>query len=119
MSRHHHFRDGIASVMGMQLFGQVIGGKPAPERGDTGINLTTTGDTNPTTAIHNCYQELMAIEDVDTLKLRATAVVVDAGMSKKNQRKFDLTLSQIGDLVPVQQFITNFLMRGMGHGAIR
>lgn len=74
---------------------------------------------NPTHAIQQHYQELMAIDDVDLLKQKALEIVqplVGHGMSTSNYQKFMMNLnrSATAGLAKLQYFLSNFMLAGSG-----
>lgn len=77
---------------------------------------------NPTRALQDAYQQLMAIQDPQEMMDAAIQVVqplVGRGMSEQNYKKFmqNLQGSARRGLVGIQSFLSNYILKGSGMGA--
>lgn len=69
---------------------------------------------NPASRIRARYEELMAIECVDTLKRTALEIAGQGGMSKKNHEKFIVAVQGEAKIDRLRFYLTNFLLAGAG-----
>lgn len=77
---------------------------------------------NSTSGLQAAYQQLMSIQDPAQLRqaaLQVVAPMLGKGISQKNLQTFKLTLQKIGDdLVKLQSYITNYILKGSGLGVM-
>jgi len=81
---------------------------------------------NPTSYIHDHYQELMALAEQDPdgaaqRIVQAAQEMVGAGLSELNFRKLKLRVMkavQRGSF-GVQKYISDYMLKGMGHGTLQ
>ncbi len=86
------------------------------------VDLTSpNAGSNPSKLIHDNYNNLMAIDDLDTLKQTVINLVkptLNHGFSPRNYQMFSRNLEQASmrGLESVQSFLTNFMLKGAGLG---
>lgn len=77
---------------------------------------------NPTHALQQNYERLMAIDDPAQLRDALVKIVGQlrgSGMSERNYRMFMLNLQKIGDDIDnLKRYVTNYILRGSGLGVI-
>ena len=77
----------------------------------------TKDPSNPTGALHQHYQRLMAIAELDKLQFETIALIAplrDNGMSENHWRTFERTVQESLDIEDLQKYLTNFVMTGAG-----
>jgi len=79
-----------------------------------------TNDTrNPAGAIKARFDELMTITDAEELSNEVFRTVADTQFSKRNESKFRQTMNKLeGDLVKIQFYLANFILKAGGDGVI-
>jgi len=89
------------------------------ERTTTMPRDITNDDQNPAGALKARYTELMEITDAHELSNEVFRTVANTHFSQKNRSMFDQTMEKIeGDLVKIQFYISNFVLKAGGNGVI-
>jgi len=86
----------------------------------------TAREGNPSSALSNAYQQLLAIENGSQFIKTVDGIVrpyIGKGFSQKNYRKLMNELErmnrELADPIPeMQKYITNFILKGAGHGVV-
>jgi ERCC4-type nuclease len=76
--------------------------------------MRTLLGNNPATRIESNYTALMSIEDLETLKAEALALVEKGGISTKNAAKFRQIVKTEQKLDRLRAYLTNFLLAACG-----
>ncbi len=69
---------------------------------------------NPANAIRDQYQDLMALQDIDDLKVRAIAIVNQGGISQRNAARFKNVVARETRLEKLRFYLTNFILAADG-----
>lgn len=72
---------------------------------------------NPSYALRQNYEQLMAIPDPEDLKATAIKIVqpfIGRGLSEKNYRKFLQSLGQKRNLTQMQKYVSDYILAGAG-----
>ncbi len=69
---------------------------------------------NPASRIQATYQDLMAVADIDTLKVKALDLIGQGGVSAKNAAKFKQVVVGEQRIDRLRSYLTNYMLAGAG-----